>query len=289
VGSSPAPHARAALTVRTVPSAFDEEEFRLFCAYQAAVHNEAAHEQTPESYSRFLCDSPLAGGVAGLDVTGGPPAYGTYHQQYRLGERLVAVGVLDLLPGGLSSAYVFYDPALARALQPGKLSALHEIGWLAQLRCAAGAGGETLRWYHLGLYLPTCPKMAYKATYRPSQLFCPITQTWVPFQAAAPRLAGGGSAPLADLASGSDACGSSGGGGAGTLDDCLVLLSGPGREREEPRHLAAAERALPPAARPALRRAAGLWRDAVGGELSRRAALVYWPQDGGGDGDEGAA
>lgn len=36
--------------------------------------------------------------------------YGTYHQLYRLDGRLVAVGVVDILPSGLSSVYLFYDP-----------------------------------------------------------------------------------------------------------------------------------------------------------------------------------
>ncbi|VDO67939.1 unnamed protein product [Schistosoma mattheei] len=37
--------------------------------------------------------------------------FGSYHQQYWLdGEKLIAVGVIDLLPRCLSSVYVFYDP-----------------------------------------------------------------------------------------------------------------------------------------------------------------------------------
>jgi arginyl-tRNA---protein transferase len=36
--------------------------------------------------------------------------YGSYHQLYRLDRRLVAVGVVDILPSGLSSVYLFYDP-----------------------------------------------------------------------------------------------------------------------------------------------------------------------------------
>ena len=36
--------------------------------------------------------------------------YGSYHQLYRLDGRLVAVGVVDILPSGLSSVYLFYDP-----------------------------------------------------------------------------------------------------------------------------------------------------------------------------------
>lgn len=35
---------------------------------------------------------------------------GTYHQLHRLDGRLVAVGVVDIIPSGLSSVYLFYDP-----------------------------------------------------------------------------------------------------------------------------------------------------------------------------------
>lgn len=35
---------------------------------------------------------------------------GSYHQQYWLDDRLIAVGVIDLLPSCVSSVYFFYDP-----------------------------------------------------------------------------------------------------------------------------------------------------------------------------------
>lgn len=36
--------------------------------------------------------------------------YGSFHQQYWLDGRLIAVGVLDILPKCVSSVYFFYDP-----------------------------------------------------------------------------------------------------------------------------------------------------------------------------------
>jgi Arginine-tRNA-protein transferase, C terminus len=42
--------------------------------------------------------------------------------------RLVAVGVVDLLPEGLSSVYVFYDPDLP-SLSLGRYTALAEVRW----------------------------------------------------------------------------------------------------------------------------------------------------------------
>ena len=36
--------------------------------------------------------------------------YGSYHQLYRIDHKLVAVGVVDILPNCLSAKYFYYDP-----------------------------------------------------------------------------------------------------------------------------------------------------------------------------------
>jgi arginine-tRNA-protein transferase len=36
--------------------------------------------------------------------------YGSFHQQYWLDGKLIAVGVVDILPSCVSSVYFFYDP-----------------------------------------------------------------------------------------------------------------------------------------------------------------------------------
>ena len=36
--------------------------------------------------------------------------YGSFHQQYWLENKLIAVGVIDILPHCVSSVYFFYDP-----------------------------------------------------------------------------------------------------------------------------------------------------------------------------------
>lgn len=41
----------------------------------------------------------------------GPPSgYGSFHQQYWLDDKLIAVAVIDILPSCVSSVYFFYDP-----------------------------------------------------------------------------------------------------------------------------------------------------------------------------------
>lgn len=61
--------------------------------------------------------------------------------------KLIAVGVLDILPKCLSSVYLFYDPDYAH-LALGKVSALREIALVLQLQRKAGF--HECQWYYLG-------------------------------------------------------------------------------------------------------------------------------------------
>lgn len=49
--------------------------------------------------------------------------YGSFHQQYWLDGRIVAVGVIDILPNCVSSVYLYYHPDFA-FLSLGSYSAL---------------------------------------------------------------------------------------------------------------------------------------------------------------------
>ena len=92
-----------------------------------------------------------------------PGGFGSFHQRYLVDGKLVAVGVVDVLPYCLSSKYFFWEPSMA-ALALGKLSALREIEWVreASRRC------PTLGYYYMGYYIHECPKMRYKAEKRSS-------------------------------------------------------------------------------------------------------------------------
>ncbi len=80
--------------------------------------------------------------------------------QYRVGCRLVGVSIVDQVPHGLSSVYMFYDPGHAsRSL--GTFSILWEIGFCRR---------EGWPFYYLGYYVAGCRSMEYKARFRPSEL-----------------------------------------------------------------------------------------------------------------------
>eukprot|EP00536_Pseudo-nitzschia_multiseries_P001018 jgi/Psemu1/250146/estExt_Genewise1Plus.C_130004 len=107
---------------------------------------------------------------------------GLYHQHYRLGgDFLIAVGVIDVLPNGLSSVYLFYHPSFSHDLVAlGKYAILKEIEFAR----------ETLKvpYYYLGYYIESCQKMRYKAEYKPTQILCPKFYDWVDSSAAIAKL-----------------------------------------------------------------------------------------------------
>lgn len=157
------------LEIRLNRSSFDPEEFALYRRYQSQVHNDKPQNLTENSYRRFLVDTPLLYVSPTGDSTVPPCGFGSFHQQYLVDGKLVAVGVIDILPKCLSSKYLFWDPDFA-FLSLGKYSALQEIGWVKdnQVHC------PSLQYYYLGYYIHSCNKMRYKAAYRPSELLCPL-------------------------------------------------------------------------------------------------------------------
>ncbi|KAF7725056.1 Arginyl-tRNA--protein transferase 1 [Apophysomyces ossiformis] len=87
------------------------------------------------------------------------------------------MAVLDILPKCVSSVYFLYDPDYAY-LSLGKYSALQEIALAKQLHESL----NELKWYYMGYYIHTCPKMNYKGTYLPSDLLDPVTYQWFPIE-----------------------------------------------------------------------------------------------------------
>ncbi|RXN09436.1 arginyl-tRNA-- transferase 1 isoform X1 [Labeo rohita] len=180
--------------VRLVPVSFEDPDFlesyvqsaALYARYQMTIHGDAPSECGESQFKRFLCDSPLEAEMApdGPDV-----GYGSFHQQYWLDGRIVAVGVLDILPSCVSSVYLYYHPDFS-SLSLGTYSALREIAFTRQLQQQS----PKLAYYYLGFYVHSCPKMRYKVMvdikgqYRPSDLLCPETYTWVPIERCIPRL-----------------------------------------------------------------------------------------------------
>ncbi|OTB13491.1 hypothetical protein K445DRAFT_320037 [Daldinia sp. EC12] len=156
------------LTVTLEPDDFTEEKFRVYENYQQIVHQESPSSISRDGFERFLCSSPLRRGKY-IAPDGRERQVGSFHQCYRLDGKLVAIGVLDLLPDCVSGVYFLYHESIHR-FSPGKLGALREIALAIE---------DGYRWWYPGFYIHTCPKMRYKIDFSPQQILNPNTLEWV--------------------------------------------------------------------------------------------------------------
>lgn len=150
------------------PDVFTEEKYAVFENYQRVVHHETDDSISKKGFERFLCSSPLQRDTV-KSPDGKERQVGSFHQCYRLDGKLVAVGVLDLLPNCVSAVYMFYHESIHK-WQPGKLSALREIALAAE---------QGYQYWYSGYYIHTCPKMKYKMDYSPQYVLDPATSAWV--------------------------------------------------------------------------------------------------------------
>ncbi|KAJ7228778.1 arginine-tRNA-protein transferase [Mycena pura] len=183
------------------PSSYSKEKFELYCTYQRDIHHDL--ENTPSGFKTFLVNSPLS--RAPIPYPSPPPShlpvnYGSYHQLYRCDDKLIALGVIDILPNCVSSVYFMYDsvrvcphssPDLMafrkewEEFSLGKLSALREVSLASEIQ---ESGVPEMGWLYMGFYIHSCPKMRYKGDYSPSYLADPETYDWHPLEICVPLL-----------------------------------------------------------------------------------------------------
>merc|ERR1719391_165324 len=150
------------------------ESLLVYQKYQMSIHGDTEDKCSDKQFRRFLCCSPLQS-ENGL---------GSFHLQYMIDSKIVAVGVIDVLPRCVSSVYLYYDPAF-HFLSLGTLTSLLEIGLVRSL---ASGSLPSVTSYYLGFYIHSCVKMRYKGRYSPSFLACPETFSWQPLAACVPLL-----------------------------------------------------------------------------------------------------
>lgn len=146
---------------------FTKEKYAIYKNYQKVVHGENPASISERGFRRFLCDSPIRPRTE-TDSNGRVMKLGSFHQCYRLDGKLVAIGVLDLLPHAVSAVYFMYHESIQKH-QPGKLGALREIALALE-------GGY--RYWYPGYYIHSCPKMKYKVDYSPQYVLDPETLGW---------------------------------------------------------------------------------------------------------------
>ena len=144
----------ADLTVKVATPVPTPDKFALFERYLDVQHD-ATMARTFEAFEGFLYDSPIDSLEFG----------------YYLGSRLIGVSIVDCCPGGLSSVYMYFDPALAKR-SLGTFSVLHEVEYCRR---------QGFSYYYLGYYVAGSRTMAYKARFRPNEILSSEGQ-WTPFR-----------------------------------------------------------------------------------------------------------
>ena len=125
----------------------NEERLKLYNRYQREWHQSPDSVLDQEQYAEAFVASP----VETLEMTWRDTQ-----------NRLVGVGLVDVLPEGLSTVYFFWEPELAHA-QLGTLSVLKEIELTRKL-------GKAL--YYMGFLVRSCQKMVYKSQYVGAEVWC---------------------------------------------------------------------------------------------------------------------
>jgi arginine-tRNA-protein transferase len=101
-----------------------KESHSVYERYQIAIHGDSKSECSFSQFKRFLGQSSLQKDCPRIPSSKIPSCgYGSFHLQYYLNGKILACNVLDILPGGVSSVYFYYEPDLG-FLKLGVYSAL---------------------------------------------------------------------------------------------------------------------------------------------------------------------
>jgi len=130
------------LSARFLPLDFKDEHYQLYRSYLGSRHAGGGMDRDgPDQYTQFL----LSSNVDSVMV------------EFRDGETLVMVAVVDQIEDGISAVYTFFDPARDR-------DSLGVYGVLWQIELAKRL---ELPYLYLGYWIGESPKMAYKQQYPP--------------------------------------------------------------------------------------------------------------------------
>jgi arginine-tRNA-protein transferase len=161
-------------------SKYSYEKFEVYKKYQKIIHKDKDSDITKSRYLDSWGSSCLNSKKEfKSDQILYPKSYGTYDMIHRIDGKIIAVGILDILPTSISSVYLYYDPDYS-FLNFGVLSAIREIEFTKHLRLNIDEG---FKYYVMGFYCYTCQKMRYKGQYHPSEILCPVTHNFVDLDA----------------------------------------------------------------------------------------------------------
>lgn len=134
------------LAVQLTATRTSDEHFSLYRRYMAARHPGGGMDVSdPEQYRAFLFS----------------PWSDTRCLEFRAGDRLLAVAIIDRLRQGWSAVYTYYEPDDAQ----------RSLGTFAVLWQIEQCRGLALPWVYLGYWIPQCVKMRYKVQFQPLEVF----------------------------------------------------------------------------------------------------------------------
>ena len=137
--------ANADLTRRILPNFSRSDHYDLFSKYLNARHGDGQMaDMDQDSYTNMITLSPIE----------------TVLVEYRAGEDLMSVMMVDVQADGLSAVYSFFDPEM-QDRSPGTYMVL-DLGAIAH--------GMALPYVYLGYYVEDSAKMKYKARFRPAEI-----------------------------------------------------------------------------------------------------------------------
>jgi arginine-tRNA-protein transferase len=135
-----------------------EEKRRLYRTYLERRHD-GQMDGSPEEFYGFLYGSEVE----------------TVEVQYRLGGRLLGVGIADVEPGAMSAVYCYFDPQESSR----GLGAFNVLWTIDECR------RRGIAYLYLGYYVADCRRMSYKALYRPCEVLGPDGR-WARLESPAP-------------------------------------------------------------------------------------------------------
>lgn len=132
------------LTATLLPLTFSQEHYELYATYQSARHSDGGMDQeTADQYRNFLVQS----NVDSILV------------EFRLGDTLKMISVVDIVRDGISAVYTFYDASDHNASY-----GTYNVLWLAEWTCSLN-----LPYLYLGYWIKESRKMAYKQNFAPQE------------------------------------------------------------------------------------------------------------------------
>ena len=150
--------------------------FHIYISHMKAILPEKATFDTVSEFRWGFVHSPF------LSMQGERPM-GTYHMYYYIDGKLEMFTVMDILPKSVSPIQTYHNPRL-RFMSPMLYSILMDIAFTQRLQ----QQHSEMLYYNIASYNEFSNKVNFKKRFKPMELRCPVTNTFVPAEKATPLL-----------------------------------------------------------------------------------------------------